>query len=274
MAATDDRIRDLYILPPSEFIGARNRLATELRDAGDREGAERVARIRKPTVAAWGMNRASRDEPRLVRALVDASDRLRDVQSRGARSAALKEASSARRRAVEHLADAAKAELGDAGESHEDEITQTLLAAATDAETRQRLETGTLERATTATANFEDLGSLLAASVGAATRSRTKSAPKERPPAMDRRALQRARDRSGKLDAEAGEAEVEADRLLDAARTADRQAKRRARETDKARQAADEARKRADRARQRAERAREKADEAAGALAELEGTSA
>ena len=90
MAATDDRIRDLYILPPSEFIGARNRLATELRDAGDREGAERVARIRKPTVAAWGMNRASRDEPRLVRALVDASDRLRDVQSRGARSAALK----------------------------------------------------------------------------------------------------------------------------------------------------------------------------------------
>ena len=107
--------------------------------AGDREGAERVARIRKPTVAAWGMNRASRDEPRLVRALVDASDRLRDVQSRGARSAALKEASSARRRAVEHLADAAKAELGDAGESHEDEITQTLLAAATDAETRQTI---------------------------------------------------------------------------------------------------------------------------------------
>src|SRR5439155_5852143 len=201
-----------------------------LRDDGDAEGAARVGGIRKPTVAAWAMNRAARDEPKLVRALLDASDRLRDVQSRGARSAALKEASTARRRAVEHLADAAKEALGDAGESHEDEITQTLLAAATDADTRERLRTGTLDRAATATANFEDLSSLLAASVASGPRSRAKGPARERPPAVDQRALRRARDRSGKLDAEAGEAEAEADRLGEAAKAAERQAARLARE--------------------------------------------
>ena len=272
MASTEDRTQELYVLPPSEFTAARNELARELRESGDREAAEHVGRIRKPTVAAWAINRAATGEPKLVRGLLDASDRLRDVQSRGARSAALKEASSARRRAVEHLADAAKAVLGDAGESHEDEITQTLLAAATDADTRERLETGTLERAATAASNFEDLSSLLAASVAPTAPSRAKRTAKGRPQAVDQRALRRARDRTGKLEAEAGEAEVEAERLRDEAKASEREATRLAREAEKARRVAEETGKRADRARQRAERTREKADEAAQALAELEGT--
>src|SRR5205814_8160072 len=131
-----------------------------------------------------------------------------------------------------------------------------------------------LARAATALANFEDLSSLLAASVASGTRSRTKVPAKERPPAVDQRALRRARDRSGKLDAEAGEAEAEADCLRDEAKASEREAARLVREAEQARRAAEETGKRADRARQRAERSREKADEAAEALAELEGTNA
>jgi len=108
MASADDRIRELFVLPLEEFTATRNRLAKELRDEGDRDRADRAGKARKPTVAAWALNRAARDEPALVEAMLKASDHLRDVQSRGARSAQLKEASAARRRAVEHLADAAK----------------------------------------------------------------------------------------------------------------------------------------------------------------------
>jgi hypothetical protein len=273
MASAHDRVRELFVLPLEEFTAARNRLAKELRDEGDREGADRAGKARKPTVAAWALNRAAREEPALVEAMLKASDRLRDVQSRGARSADLKGASTARRRAVEHVADAAKQVLGGGAGAHEADITQTLLAAATDQEVRERLRSGTLERAATASANFEDLGSLLAASVESAPRGRTKARTEEGAPPVDRQAVERARARAEKLDAEATEAEENAARQEEDAEGAERDAERLRREAEKARRSAEEARKRATRARDHAEKTRSKADDAVTALAELEGSS-
>jgi len=256
MTSQEKRVAELYTLPPDEFTAARDRLAKELRDGGEKDEAAEVKKLRRPTVAAWALNRAAREKARLVRDLLAASDELRRVQSGGAGSAKLKEASTGRRRAVERLGAAAKDVLGDAGDAHEEDITQTLLAAATDQGVRERLRTGTLERAAAPTANFEDLGSLLAAA-----------------PSVGAPALQRERQRTEKLDAQATDAEDEAERLDDEAREAEHQAERLRREVAVAERAAAEARRRAERAASKAETARSRADEAAAGLRELEGSS-
>lgn len=52
----DTGIQRLYGLPLSEFTASRNALAKQLRKAGNREGAEEVASLPKPTVSAWAVN--------------------------------------------------------------------------------------------------------------------------------------------------------------------------------------------------------------------------
>lgn len=51
---------ELYGLPPKEFTAARNAAAKQ---AGDRDLAKAIADLRKPTVAAWAVNRLVRDAP-------------------------------------------------------------------------------------------------------------------------------------------------------------------------------------------------------------------
>lgn len=275
MTSRDRRVRELYTLPPDEFTSARDRLSKALRDAGDRDGAVRVRTLRRPTAAAWALNRGARVDRKLVEELFDTSDELRRVQSGGAGSAALKEASAARRRAVEKLATLAKDVLGDAGDAHEEDITQTLLAAATDEDVRERLRSGTLERAAAPKANFEDVGSLLVASAGPPRKRSSNSAPNAapQPPPVDVRAVRRARNRVEKLEAEAIEAEHQAERAARAVREAERDAERLRRQADVAERGAAEAGRRAERARSKAGTARSRADEAAASLADLEGPS-
>ena len=53
-----DEIADrLYALPPEEFTRARNQAERELRKAGEREQADQVKALRKPTAAAGAVNR-------------------------------------------------------------------------------------------------------------------------------------------------------------------------------------------------------------------------
>ena len=44
---------ELYGLPPGEFTSARDKRAKELRGDGERDAANAVKALRKPTVAAW-----------------------------------------------------------------------------------------------------------------------------------------------------------------------------------------------------------------------------
>lgn len=52
----DHDISKLYALPLAEFTTARNALAKQLRSAGDREAADEIKRLGKPTVSAWAVN--------------------------------------------------------------------------------------------------------------------------------------------------------------------------------------------------------------------------
>ena len=84
--ALDDDIDRLYGLPLGEFTAARNKLAGRLRTEGDREAAEEVKGLKKPSEPAWAVNQLARaDKPKMT-ALLRAGERLREAhQAAGGR---------------------------------------------------------------------------------------------------------------------------------------------------------------------------------------------
>ena len=143
-----DRVARLYGLPLERFTPERNALAAELRHEGDREAADAVKRLRKPTAAAWAANKLVRAEPDLVEALLGAGGELRQAHrqatsGRGAEQ--LRAAADAERAAVERLVARAPAALGHApSPALAESIRNTLHAASSDDEARERVASGTL----------------------------------------------------------------------------------------------------------------------------------
>jgi hypothetical protein len=76
MAAAEDA-DDLYALPLDEFTAARNDRAKQLRAEGRREEAAEIAALRKPSVAAWVVNRLAREHRDDVGALIAAASEIR-----------------------------------------------------------------------------------------------------------------------------------------------------------------------------------------------------
>jgi hypothetical protein len=211
---------DLYAQPLESFTDARNQLARSLRAAGDTDAAERVAALRKPTVAAWAVNQLSRHHRREVDLLLDAGHRLIEAQQ-GARTAEeLAAAARQHRDAVESLVRLARALLGTrASEETVRKIAETLRAASLTEAGREELARGLLTDAVTTTG-----WDILVARTGPTT-SRTRT-PK--PKAPDRKAeTDRAKSRLKDAESEhktavrvardAADALEEAQRLLDAA---------------------------------------------------------
>lgn len=146
--SADERIARLYGLSLEEFTPERNQLAADLRDQGDRETADAVKRLRKPTTAAWALNQLVRAEPDLVEALLGAGGELRQAhrQAASGRGAAqLRAAADAERAAVEQLMTRAPAVLGRAPSAAVAEaMRNTLHAASSDDEARDRVASGTV----------------------------------------------------------------------------------------------------------------------------------
>jgi hypothetical protein len=59
----EDAVAGLYQLPVAEFVAARDQLVRQLRAAGDREAARRVAALRRPSISAWAANQLARPPP-------------------------------------------------------------------------------------------------------------------------------------------------------------------------------------------------------------------
>jgi DNA repair exonuclease SbcCD ATPase subunit len=140
----------LYTLHPASFVAERERLARALRKAGQRDEAEQVKRMRKPTVSAWTINQLARQERRDVDPLLDAGHRLREAQQgllAGEDRKSLDEARRTQRDALASLRQAARRILVDAGHGSEttlDRIMGTLRAAAVSSEGRELLARGRL----------------------------------------------------------------------------------------------------------------------------------
>ncbi len=151
--ALDDEGEDLYAGPLQEFVQRRNALARSLREAGEREAADQVRLLRKPTVPAWALNQLVRQRPAQVGHFLEVADQLRGVQPRALADVSSREAMratiSAYREAVEGLGRQAAAILEEAGRdaaAHMPEVTASLQAAAVDDEARRQLREGTLTR--------------------------------------------------------------------------------------------------------------------------------
>jgi len=149
--------RELFALPPEEFIAARDRLAAELKDAGKADEATEVKKLRRPSIVAWAVNAASREGADEVAALREAGQELRRAQRKtlsGGGGEDLRAATDARRALIQTLADAGVRAIGARGGAHRDAIAATFDAASVDDELGERLQAGTLEREARPTAGF------------------------------------------------------------------------------------------------------------------------
>jgi hypothetical protein len=257
VAPTDPR--DLYGLPLERFTEERNALAKRLRQAGRRDEAADVSKLRKPSVAAWAVNQLVRTQGRELGSLLEAGDALQraqeDVLGRRADAGALRGAADAEREALDRLTAKARGLLS--SEGHElaqtklEQVSETLHAAAIDDQARAEVRDGCLVREL----RHVGLGAL-GAGAGASAAPKQRAAPRK--PAEDKQAA--------KLKAAARQAEAAARRALERAERAVEVAAER---QGRAVQALEEAEQALAAARERAEAARSEHDRAQRELEKL-----
>jgi hypothetical protein len=246
----------LFAAPLRDFTNVRDELARDLRGSGQADEAKALAKIKKPSVALWIANQLGRLSPAEVKALIEATARLRHGQSAAAHGTSadeLREAMRAQREALARLIDAAGRAALEAGTKLSQELQRRVqntvqAAAASDPEA---LSEGTLETELQPS-GFEGLLGAGPTPLPTAPHKDDAAAVPERKKqeAEAARALRKAEHEAQQLDARAKE-------LAGAATESEREATR--------------ARERADEARRRAEEARQKADAAAARALELRG---
>ncbi len=74
----DAAVETLHRAPLQQFIEERKRLAAELKAAGDRDGAARLARLARPPISAWAVNQLYWQARAELDAMFDSAARLRN----------------------------------------------------------------------------------------------------------------------------------------------------------------------------------------------------
>ena len=144
----DEIVRELYVLPPTDFVAARNELVREARAAGSREIAERLQHLRRPTRSAWLVNILASDSTAMQR-LSTLGRELRDAQTELAH-AELRHLAEQRRQLIADLLDRARAHADEAGVRLSptvlSEVEATLQAALVDLAGAMTIRNGRLVR--------------------------------------------------------------------------------------------------------------------------------
>lgn len=217
---------ELYGLVPEEFTSARNARAKAVK-ADDRELAQRIGELRKPSPAAWIVNRLVREQPDGLDELLDLGQDLREAQSAGD-GRALTGIGSERRKLVSGLLHEATRIAEDAGRPPSravlDEVEQSLIAATVDERAGEALATGRLVRGIQAV-GFEDVD-LDGAVAGepSARRPAKRRTTRSGGEVTAERAGATGSKRASKQGAGDSDAEAEAERRrADAARAAERE---------------------------------------------------
>jgi hypothetical protein len=109
----DDIVRGLYVLPPTDFVAARNELVRQARGAGSREIADRLQQLRRPTRSAWLVNLLASDDAAMQR-LSALGRQLRDAQT-GLAGTELRNLAEQRRHMIAALMERARAYADEAG---------------------------------------------------------------------------------------------------------------------------------------------------------------
>ncbi len=255
----DDELDSLYWAQPKDFTAERAKLTTAAKQRGDTAAAKRISAARKPTTAAWIVNRLALRHKEATRRLADLGDRLRAAHAAmdGAR---IRDLSAEQHKLIDELTRAAlkAADVGNPSATVREDLTGTLQAAIADPEVRARL--GRLDRPEQ-WSGFGAFGD--AAQVSTTTRAEKATGQSKRgqPPKEPARAKAEQREKLNAAVAGAERAKAEAGDML---------SERRA-ERDAARQRHDEALatlREAERELRRAEENYEKANRASAAAAE------
>src|SRR6267154_2060538 len=140
MGAMADELDELYEVKPDEFTALRTKLAAAAKQRGDTDTAKQISAARKPTTAAWVVNRLALRDRDIRTRLAGLGERLKDAHSAmdGDRIRAL---STEQRRLVDDVARTAfeEAELGAPSAALRDDVTGTLQAAIADPDVASRL---------------------------------------------------------------------------------------------------------------------------------------
>ena len=246
MAGDDRRLAEeratLYSGSLSEFTGARAERAKQLKADGENELAAAVAKLPKPTVAAWAVDQVAHHYRKELGAFLAAGQAVRDAQAkllrgRGSRDG-LEAALDEERRLVRSLAELARGLLADHGQKPTqttlDRVRETLHAATLDEAIAGDLAAGAIEKEQRASG----FGAILAMPVKrqgktAAATPRKKAEPEPEPeeddePEVDEEAERSAaaerRARLGAAREELSDARSEATERRKALRAAERAA--------------------------------------------------
>ncbi|WP_062988265.1 hypothetical protein [Nocardia anaemiae] len=164
---------DLYGLDPGEFVAARAARVAEAKNAGDKELAVAIGKLRKPTVVAWTVNLLARAAPDDVDALLQLGSALRKAQ-RELSGEQLRALTTQRQQVVNALAKRAGALAADRGHPVTEgvlrEVGQTLTAALADDTVAEQVRSGTLVTAASYAGFGPGGGAALASVKGTGTR--------------------------------------------------------------------------------------------------------
>jgi hypothetical protein len=109
----DEIVRELYVLPPTDFVAARNELVRQAKSAGSRDVADRLQQLRRPTRSAWLVNLLARD-PTAMQRLSALGRELRDAQTGLARTE-LRNLAEQRRQLIADLLDRTRDHAAEVG---------------------------------------------------------------------------------------------------------------------------------------------------------------
>lgn len=145
----DKIVGELYRTDPDRFVAERDRHVADAREAGDKETAERLRRLRRPALAAWALNNLRHADPDRVNQLFDLGEQVRAAQ-RALRGDDLRGLGRQRDDLLDALTRRAASLAEQAGHplsaTTTEQVRQTLTAALSDPEAAQRLSEATLTK--------------------------------------------------------------------------------------------------------------------------------
>src|ERR1700730_8564695 len=140
MADELDELDELYEVKLEEFTALRTKLAAAAKQRGDADTAKQISAARKPTAAAWVVNRLALRDQDIRKRLAGLGERLRDAHTAmdGDR---IRELSAEQRRLVDDVARTAfeEAEVAEPSAALRDDVTGTVQAAIADPDVASRL---------------------------------------------------------------------------------------------------------------------------------------
>ncbi|MFF7946559.1 hypothetical protein [Streptomyces griseorubiginosus] len=200
---------ELYALAPSDFTAVRGERAKAARAAGDRELAEHIRRLPRPTLAAWASNLLVREQPDEVQRLLRLGEGLRQAHQ-DLDGDQLRELSAQQHQVTFALSRQAGRLTAQAGQHLSDDMRQqvqdTLHAALADPQAAEQWARGRLAKPLTAPAGFPALSPQVARSAAA---RRTKPAGESAAPGVESARRREQQERLERARRQAADAEQE-----------------------------------------------------------------